>query len=584
MLASFFGLAFIVTTYWCLPASLAGKMMVLALSLVLGALWVLISAAELEARCRATTTAALAILVAGLAVLNYRPLSAPFAWRGDEIYHVGVTRNLLGLVVRVPPAVALFGVMTWALCLGLAWRTPKWALALAGVMVAGVVGFFLEISYPGSSLRYPYVGYWFVALVPAIAGLMGHPFHEALFRVLPLLSVAGVIWVFLRHLGLRSRWPYLLWGTSVAVIPLAFYYSSILYLEFPAVFLMTVVCLNLEQLLDAGLGSLRRSAGWYALILIGFIKETTVPFLVCFLACRTVVVLGRQWRSGGGDAFLSACAEEVQVAFATMFPVSFYILLRVAFGVGRGFSPSLAGLRDPLVYAAIARSLQEQFGIFVLFFLAGCILMLRRKEYAKLTFLLLTIAATVLFHAADNRIYAGYSRFNLFLLPSMLAGSAVLVSHLANTRKVLATSLACVAIGAGLWMSPVNADGTKTPLWGNYLVDTSEHYYPYPEALSWLKQTHDGERILFAGLSFGYAFGFYFGQLHWTPQYAISTDNDPANEGAALMRALDSTDADVVVFHVLGQSSRLPEQYRDFRQARTVKNDAHALVIYDRRR
>ena len=63
--------------------------------------------------------------------------------------------------------------------------------------------------------------------------------------MVPFLSSFLLVWIFQKDLS-RSR-PYrnLVWGLVVASIPLVYYYSSILYLEMPAVVLMLIVCFNL---------------------------------------------------------------------------------------------------------------------------------------------------------------------------------------------------------------------------------------------------------------------------------------------------------------------------------------------------
>jgi len=47
--------------------------------------------------------------------------------------------------------------------------------------------------------------------------------------------------------------------------------------------LNAVVCLNIRSLLRDDYQMIRQNPAWYALILIGFIKETTLPFLICFI-------------------------------------------------------------------------------------------------------------------------------------------------------------------------------------------------------------------------------------------------------------------------------------------------------------
>lgn len=88
---------------------------------------------------------------------------------------------------------------------------------------------------------------------------------------------------------------------AVATIPTIFYYSSITYLEMPAVMLMTIVCLRIEPLARNDTSAIKQDVGWYALILLGFIKETTLPFILMFLAYRSFYLLLEYFKTRDND-------------------------------------------------------------------------------------------------------------------------------------------------------------------------------------------------------------------------------------------------------------------------------------------
>ncbi len=174
--------------------------------------------------------------------------------------------------------------------------------------------------------------------------------------------------------------------------------------------------------------------------------------------------------------------------------------------------------------------------------------------------------------------------------------------------------MAGAIISANLLMSPVNIDGTKVPFWGNYLYDISEHYYPYQEALSWLKATSNHERVLFAGMDDGYYFDFYFDKLDWHPrrkvdqvllsgdprdEFVLYFDNSrwspqreldqflrpgPAQgESDAVLKVLDfaaQNNFTVVVYHVLGKDIPQVQATGYFQAAKVFRNQAHILVVY----
>lgn len=532
--------------------------------------------------------------------MNYKPITSGIPWRGDEDYHIRSVLDVLGLTSRISPKWALITLITFVLFLYLAWKRSKWSILIGALLVTSLIIFFSKDPFLGRGptfyLRYPFVNYWFLALAPKIATLAGNPYHEALYRIVPLLSVIGIVWVFLRQLRPAKTSFILLWGLCIATMPLVFYYSSILYLELPAVFLMTVVCLHIKSLLQDDFQNIRQNPAWYALIMIGFIKETAMVFLFCFLACRLLVSWLRRNRGGTDkkeaepaskektrESLKQYLAGELVIIFCSLFPSFLYLLFRSMLAHTRSFSPEISGLGDISVYYAIGRSLVEQFSLFLFFFLAGCFLLISKREFSTVSFFLLIFLVTPLFYAVDQKVYAGYSRFNLFILPSILAGSNVFIKQIIEQKKMVGISIVCIAIVINFLITPIYPDGTKKPTWGNYLSDISEHYYPYPEALAWLKEKHGTERIFITGLNYPYYFDFYFQQLNWYPDYKFFKYSTAYSESAAVSRMLamaEKGNYPVVLYHVLGEHLPQPQETWHFQQEKVIKNDAHILVIY----
>jgi len=193
-----------------------------------------------------------------------------------------------------------------------------------------------------------------------------------------------------------------------------------------------------------------------------------------------------------------------------------------------------------------------------------------------------------MFHALDVKAFTGYSRFNLFVVPPILAGSGALIKQFARHR--MAASVAAGAtIVAHLYMTPVNLDGSKRPFWGNYFTDTSEHYYPYREALQWLKTSHSKDRVMLTGMYYPYSFSFSFKQLKWEPDSVVSSIRPEEMEGLSeserVSQKLEEADNDnrtVVLYQVLGRD--LPHEIRTgrYKEAKVFRNQAHALIAYVR--
>jgi hypothetical protein len=278
--------------------------------------------------------------------------------------------------------------------------------------------------------------------------------------------------------------------------------------------------------------------------------------------------------------------REIKIAFATLLPAVLYLFLRNIQTRNRSFSAEPAGLADPQVLYALGQSLLDQLGPFLILFLAGSLVLLLRKEYLILGFFVSLFLVYPLFFALDAAGYAGYSRFNLYILPMVLAVCGWLIRELIHNKKLLSVVLAGGIVLVNLWLSPIHGDGTKKPFWGVYLADTAEHYYPYREALTWLKTAHEEDRILFTGMHYPYiSFAFYFGKLGWEPDHEIVLTENTEDYRTLLAEALKTAaagDFDVVLYQVTGSEVPQLEDTHGFAEEKRFKNDAHLLIVFTR--
>ena len=589
LLASIYILGFIITPYWIIPESTTRMIFFLGLITGVGIAWLILSSGALQIHFNARNSYLVSLLLMGIIALNFRPLNSVIPYLGDEGLHIDRT---LELVTRTPLGWGLGVLGLFILLFYSAIKKPKWAAFTAILIVSSVVILFLnrnpfaDIDQPLFFLRYPFINYWFFAALPKLSSFVTSPYHEILFRVVPVLSMAGVILIFQKSLGFPEIPVNLAWGFAAATIPIVFYYSSILYIEPPAVFLMTIVCLDIKSLIQVDSRKITQNPSWYALILMGFIKETTIPFLLCVLAFRVFMQL-RYWSKsasaeGSEKPFAGLAAGELGIIFSTLAPVILYLFFRNIWTSTRSFSLHISNLFDLAVYQAIGKSFVEQFGLFLIFFLGGCILLIKKREYQILFFHLTLILIIPFFYVIDNKGYAGYSRFNLFVLPPILAGSSIFIREIFVHRRILGAFLACAAVFFNLLNSPVYLDGTKVPYWGNYLIDTSEHYYPYQDALIWLKNNHSKGRVLFTGLDYQYSFQFYWNKLGWHPKKdGIQSEgiDDEAVEIARILEKAEREKFDTVVYRVR-EAGFLPPQDTGPFQIKIIRNSAHVLIIY----
>jgi len=593
LLAGVYSLGFIVTPYWMRTKSTPEMIFILALTLGIGAIWSFLSAKDLEVRLEPLNAWQVLILLAGMVVLNFKTLTIDIPWRGDEGIHITRTLALTSNISIIWVLGFIVVILSTAM---LAWKKSKWSIILGIPAIVGVISFnIVKNPLAGISssilMRYPFINYWFYAIIPSLAmAIKVNPYQEVFFRMAPFLSTFVLVWIFQRELCRSKPILNLLWGLAVASIPLVYYYSSILYIEMPAIVLMLIVCFNIRSLLKDNFQTIKQNPAWYALILTGFIKETTIPFLVCFVGWRLIAgaVQGRISLKSIKTS-LRSLEDELFIAVCLLLPVSFYLFLRGTLSQQtRWFSISLANLIKPIVYSTLLRSFYDQLGLpFLLLFFAGCICLLWKKEFLQAGFFLLLFVLYPAFFAVDTLIYTGYSRFNLFIIPPVLAGAWILIKRLMENRKIIGTISACAILAINLWTSPVYIDGTRKPLWGNYLTDTSEHYYPYREALTWLKTQHGNEPIMFAGMYYSYPFVFYFDQLDWTPLTTVSYTNYIDSNSLSLSRALVQAEDDninIILFQVLGNEK--PQTIASgqlFRVEKIFQNDAHILIVYHRK-
>ncbi len=579
----FFALAFVAAPYWLVAGSLAERFLSLLLTVLLGAVWARLAANEVQLSFDVRAWGSAAILLGLMIALNFRALSAAIPWMGDEGYHI---KFALSFAKLIPTPVLLFAILASFALLLTVWRKPRLAAAACVVLVTGCIAVFLLRRPPTLELilRYPFVSRWFQVLTPILLRPLAGLQHEVLFRIVPFLSAVLLSWLYARSVHPRGTVPTVLLGLAAATIPSLYYYSSILYLEMPAVVLMFVVCRESDELLSLPFDELTSKPAWYALVLIGFIKETAAAFLLSFVVLRIIIRVKIAWRNGSWKRLVRG---ELFMAVGTLLPVAIYLFYRTRFGNPREFHFAPENVLSLRVALVILRSHLEQFGLVYLLFLAGIVLLAFQRRFRKVLFLLAAVASTTLFHLLDAAKYAGYSRFNLFVMPAVLAGSVVFLQFVGTRGKWYLPALSVLVLASNLAISPVNWDGTRRPYWGNYLVNiAAEHHYPYREALAWLKDHSHAEVIQFTGLRFTYYFDFYFDKLNWHPKYEL-LKNDPSMDMASirdLLQAASQNGVDCVVIRLdrersTGELALVPDQRW---QMKAFRNMAHSLLVFTR--
>ncbi len=525
-----------------------------------------------------------------MAVMDARALNAPVPWMGDEDFHILLPWTIAERIAAHPAM--LTACLLPIACAWLPARRPRlvWGAALAMGLGVAAAGYFLRPD-AYQMLRNPVLVKFLTAFpVFAYSSLLPAANPELPYRLLPWLSAAGIAWVVLRGLGRRA--PMLGLGSALLILslPLVRYYSTILYLEMPAVLGMTVACLNARSLLTRPLARLVESPAWYALLLIGFVKETTMPFLAAFLLSRWMgrlpALIGkaraaaREGQTAGGAWPWEEAWDEARIAACVGFPLFFYLVYRSALGDPRPFILNTGNLSDPTLPPRLARSLWDCFGILLFPAAAGAVLLAVRRKRILLSFYLSAMFLNAAMHFLDLPRYVGYSRFNLFLLPSLIALSLESLRFARLRFPVPAIAILALAVAADIRMSPINADGTKKPYWGVYGEDCGEHYYPYRDALRWIAANHPGQKALLTGNDYLYRARFY-PEGRALDQLLVNPKDTGAVTLDTLLARSSREGYRVVLYHLRGGQPALRDAH-GFGPPRVFRNQAHALLVFDR--
>ncbi len=509
--------------------------------------------------------------------MEFRCLSVSIPWRGDEDYHIFCA-------VQITHSLALHKMYFLALALFLIFAFLRPSLDGLLIFIAAV--FFLGVTWVGHrahidlyhALRYPIFLHYVAATLAYFANLIRHnPYPEIPYRLLPLLSAACLAG--LGFYSLRRHSIFLRLGLFflLATLPVIRNFDSLFYLEMPAVFCMTLVCLQAIRLLRGDPERLLAMPSWIALLLLGFMKETTIPFLFVFLCCRIIFRLSHliKNQSLGWKPMLA----ELKISFAICFPICLYLLYRLRIGPTRFYSPHFEYIQDAHLYWIQLHSLWDSFGLLLPIAIAGFVLLLVRRKWQLLFFLALILLVDSTFHFLDNRQYNGYSRFNLFLLPSLLVFAVEFLRLVTKKYLPYALGFLAFAIGVQSYYSPVHKDGTRVQDWGIYGVDVGDQSYPYREALKYLEIHYPKEKVLFTGLYYPYYTEFYLHKQGWPEQQLIEISKLEFIRMDSVLFAAKKNGYPVVLYHVLKSPLNLEATY-GFGSVKVFKNQAHSLLLF----
>lgn len=584
-----FCLAFYFSTTWTLAEDRAERFFQLLVTLILGFLWSWLAASKIRFGMLIPSKRQLVIGMIIVILLNVLPLRSSIPWRGDESHHI---REVVNLFYSLPSPIIVFLLVAMVFIPVLFkirqirfFIIPAWIFALIFLMQYFRVIRPFEAEGAYFLLRYPFFSYWFAALAPSFGGLFGESYSEWMYRLLPLLSTVGIIWLFLRRVNDLNLVLELLLGITIATLPILHYYSSLFYLEMPAVLLMFYILLNLDQVLDAPISKLKSEPVWIVLVLIGFLKETLLYFTITILLMRWASLLSKHFfqRSDNAPSMLRVFQEEGRLTFVLLTPILYYLYQRFTFlPAERGYPFEWQNLISLPTYKIYLISFLEQFGLLHPLAVVGFLVLALKKQWKLVVAYAFVFITTLLFFTMDSSLFIGYSRFNLNFLPVVLTLALIALKHIIKTWPKLTYPVLLLLLLANFLLSPFLPDGSRKPSMWIYNTDTAEQDYPYRQAFETIHAREENSSVLLTGLTYGYYTEFYSRQLKWSARMEVDIESQPTLQTLPQYISENANEYTDVVFHVLGAGKpAFVPQVPGFSD-KLICNQAHCLILYSR--
>lgn len=549
-LTAIFFFAYIISPYWAVFQNPSYRILSLALLSVLGLVWSYLCSNNIRLPKLSGKPFWLLGLAVILILINYKPLNADIAWRGDEDFHINLTMDLFSNLTQ---------------------------------------GSSFSIS---QVFRYPYFSKW-ASLFFAAPSLYT---DVKLYRAVPFLSVLFLAFFLYQKFEEKLHKPILslLFSLGVVSIPLVYFYTSLLYLEMPIVLLMTVCIFDLKSILYLEHEKLLNRPSWYCLLLISFLKETAIIFLLLILCLRVIHQIKMNIRS---SKLIKILLSEITLYLLVLSPCAVYLFFRQYSPIYRAFGGQFNKLLDISNYWIVLSSLFHQLGSLLISAILGFYLIYKKNEIGKAGALAVLFLGIILFFMTDNFLSIGFSRWNLFVLPIVIYTSYYFLTSITKTFQIISIVLVFIA---NLLFCPILADGTRLPNWGSPRMDTAEYTYPYEQAVKWLSIDRITNSLLLFGQNYPYyGLRFYLSKYDFHPeilQYEIgyyskfskevelSIFNNFFQDYASGKLNNKLMQADTMLYHSMNNLNLNPDGIYGgkFKILKRISNSLHSLYIFRR--
>jgi hypothetical protein len=593
-----FATEYLFTPYWKLATSLWQQILLATLTGAAGLAWAFLSSGSLELRPRAKGFLWFLAALAIVGAINAPALFADLTWRGDEDHHFQSTLMLADILLHYWPRILI---LLAPLALAAAFQrkgraTGKSVWQVAGLSAAAAAAVVIAGLWAEPPFRlylvghYPLATNWLAAQFVAVSKIVapGSTPPEAAFRIVPLLSAVLLAWVCARKATDLSVPARLLYILAVGSIPVILYYSSILYLEMPAILLMTVVCLEAKGLLTAEPADLSHMPAWYALVLCGFIKDSIPPLLGAVFLARACF---RLFPRASRGPLLRGIVREAGVAACIALPYLTFWFYRTFYShPDRVYSPNPAWLVDLRAWGTILWALLEQFGPAAVLFPLVLFLAPGSRRTPKRVLLALAFSCWAAAHIMDRCTSktnvsngTGFSRYMLLFAPMLIAGLHEAVRYAAARKAWVAAAGLALVVGVNFAITPMHLDGARRPGWGEYRYYFAEHSYPYRSALAYVTSHYPTEETLITGLDYRYWYEYYAGQTDRVACLAILRPESEFAECTASGQMLAHAAINGyrhVLYHALWSALPRSAVTSGYVVERVFRNSSHMIVLY----
>ncbi len=578
-----FCVAYVFTPYWTLGANPIRQAIYLSTTVGSGIAWAYWFSKEQSFSFDLKKNLWIFCACAAMMIaVNIPGLAAEIPWRGDEDFHIGVTGSLVvlarrhGLVFFMP--FLLFPVSFFVMRKG-SLKVALFFIALLAAVCA-YCGYALPFAISGA-VRYPLILRYVCGAIVFPVSLFVRTTPEVFYRAVPFLSALLLVFYCTKRWCLRMPISVCIVALCLATIPLMLFYSSLLYLELPAVLLLSVAFFNADRLLTGPIDKIKADPAWIALTLAGMIKETAITVVVAFLFVRLILSAISVFRR---TMALKRYVLELLHAIFVVLPLGIYLWYRSIAHVWRVLAPEPNHFFDPEMYAIFARALMQQFDVCLYIAITGLIVLIVRKRFVTVSVCLCSLALELGFHMLDEKQYVGFSRWNLMLIPALLVCLETIVRPIFERRRTAGSAALLCAAAINVMHSPLHLEGSRKSYWGNYLCDMGEHSYPYRAALLWMTDRGMAERAIYwTGLDFGYFTQYYasFPKM----QYAFVKHPTSVFEETGIMAMQFSIARakhfDSVLYHPIAKGLEPPKQVCGYTLLKVFSNKEHRLFVYD---